>query len=60
MDCGLPGSSVPGILQAIILQRVAMPSSRGSHLHVESKDKQQKPKLTDTENRLPVARGGGG
>ena len=30
MDYSLPGSSVHGILQARILERVAMPSSRGS------------------------------
>ena len=30
IDCSLPGSSVHGILQARILERVAMPSSRGS------------------------------
>ena len=30
MNCCLPGSSVHGILQARILQWVAMPSSRGS------------------------------
>ena len=30
MDCSLPGSSVHGILQARILECVAMPSSRGS------------------------------
>ena len=30
MDCSLPGSSVHGILQAWILEWVAMPSSRGS------------------------------
>ena len=30
MDCSLPGSSVHGILQARMLERVAMPSSRGS------------------------------
>ena len=30
MDCGLPGSSVHGILQARILERVASPFSRGS------------------------------
>ena len=29
MDCSLPGSSVHGILQAGILEWVAMPSSRG-------------------------------
>ena len=29
MDCSLPGSSVHGILQARILEWVAMPSSRG-------------------------------
>ena len=29
-DCSPPGSSVQGILQARILERVAMPSSRGS------------------------------
>ena len=30
MDCNLPGSSVHGILQARILEWVAMPTSRGS------------------------------
>ena len=30
MDCNLRGSSVHGILQARILEWVAMPSSRGS------------------------------
>ena len=30
MDCSLPGSSVPGILQARTLEWVAMPSSKGS------------------------------
>ena len=30
MDCSLPGSSVHGVLQARILQWVAVPSSRGS------------------------------
>ena len=30
MDCGLPGSSVHGILQARILEWVAIPFSRGS------------------------------
>ena len=30
MDCGPPGSSIQGILQAKILEWVAMPSSRGS------------------------------
>ena len=30
MDCGLPGSSVRGILQARIIEWAAMPSSRGS------------------------------
>ena len=30
MDCSLPGSSVHGVLQARILEWVAMPSSRGS------------------------------
>ena len=30
MDCSPPGSSVHGILQARILEQVAMPSSRGS------------------------------
>ena len=29
-DCSLPGSSVHGVLQARILEWVAMPSSRGS------------------------------
>ena len=30
IDCSLPGSSVHGIFQSRILERVAMPSSRGS------------------------------
>ena len=30
MDCSLPGSSVRGILQARILERVVISSSRGS------------------------------
>ena len=30
MDCSPPGSSVHGIFQARILERVAMPPSRGS------------------------------
>ena len=30
MDCSLPGSSVHGILQARILERVAIPFSKGS------------------------------
>ena len=30
IDCSLPGSSVHGILQARILEWVAIPSSRGS------------------------------
>ena len=30
MDCSLPGSSVHGILQASVLEWIAMPSSRGS------------------------------
>ena len=30
MDCSPPGSSVHGILQARLLQWVALPSSRGS------------------------------
>ena len=30
MDCGMPSSSVRGILQARILEWIAMPSSRGS------------------------------
>ena len=30
MDCGPPGSSVPGILQAGILECVAIPFSKGS------------------------------
>ena len=31
MNCSSPGTSVDGILQARILELVAMPSSRGSH-----------------------------
>ena len=32
MDCSLPGPSVHGILQASILERVAIPISRGIFL----------------------------
>ena len=35
VDCSLPGSSVHGILQARILEWVAMPSSRGSSTGIE-------------------------
>ena len=36
MDCSLPGSSVHGILQATILEWVAIPSSKGfSHPGIE-------------------------
>ena len=38
MGCGPPGSSVHQILQARILERVAMPSSKGSS---KPKDKTQ-------------------
>ena len=30
VDCSLPGSSVHGIIQARILERVAMPTSKGA------------------------------
>ena len=40
MDCRLPGSSVPGILQARILEQVAMPSSvMLSEVNQSEKDK---------------------
>ena len=35
MDCNLPGSSLLGILQARILEWVAVPSSRGSSRRIE-------------------------
>jgi len=37
MDCSLPGSSVRGILQARILEWVAMPSSRGYNWFITGK-----------------------
>ena len=37
LDCSLPDSSVHGILQAGILECVAMPSSRGSSMTQGSK-----------------------
>ena len=40
MDCNLPGSSLHGILQARILEWVAMPSSRVRSL---SRDQAMKP-----------------
>ena len=43
MDCSLPGSSVHGILQARILEWVAMPSSRGSS---QPRDQTQVPPVT--------------
>ena len=43
LDCSLPGSSVHGILQARILEWVAMPSFRGSS---QSRDR------THTEERI--------
>ena len=45
-----------GITPSEISQRKT--NTTGSHLHVESKNKQQKPKLTGTENRSAVARRG--
>ena len=37
INCGQPGSCIHGILQARILERVAMPSSRGSsQLEIET------------------------
>ena len=36
MDCSPPGSSAPGILQARILERVAIPFSKGIFLTQES------------------------
>ena len=39
MDCSPPGSSVHGILQARILEWVAMPSSRGSSQSREGKER---------------------
>ena len=38
LDCSLPGSSVHGILQARILEWVAVPFSRGSSLTSQSRD----------------------
>ena len=37
MDCSLPGSSVHGILQARILEWVAIPFSKGSSLRIKSR-----------------------
>ena len=37
IDCSLPGSSVHGILQARILEWVAVPSYRGFFLHRDPK-----------------------
>ena len=42
IDCSLLGSSVHGILQARILERVAMPSSRGSS---QPRDRTRSPTL---------------
>ena len=44
MDCSPPGSSVHGILQARILEWVAMPSSRGSS---RSRDQTQVSHIAD-------------
>ena len=44
MDCSPPGSSVHGILQARILEWVAMPSSRGSSL---PRDRTQVSRIAD-------------
>ena len=41
MDCSLPGSSVHGILQARMLEWIAMPSSRAS----------SKPKIAISNNK---------
>ena len=41
MDCSLPGSSLHGILQARILECVAMPSSRGSSPRIPGAESQE-------------------
>jgi len=52
MDCSPPGSSAHGILQARILEWVAMPSSRGS-----SQPRDQTRLLHWQADSLPVAQG---
>ena len=44
MDCSLPGSSVHGILQARILERVAIPFTRESS---QPRDQAQVPCIAD-------------
>ena len=50
MDCSPPGSSVDGILQARILQWVAMPCSRGSS---QPKDRTHISYVSCTVRRVP-------
>ena len=49
MDCSLPGSSIHGILQARILECIAMPSSRGSF---SSRDQTLEPWALQTDSLL--------
>ena len=58
MDCSLPGSSVNGILQARILDWVAMPSSKHIMLYVKLKTKTASGRAREYRNMLPqVAKG---
>ena len=53
MDCSLPGSSVHGILQARILEWVAMPSSRGSSCLVIELESLMSPALAGSLPLVP-------
>ena len=53
MDCSLPGSSVHGILQASILEWVAMPSSRGSSCLVIELESLMSPALAGSLPLVP-------
>ena len=57
-DCGPPGSSVHGILQARRLEWVAMPSSRGSSRprnHSLPSEPPEKPNSTEAEAKIFMA-----
>ena len=49
MDCSLPGSSVPGILQEIILEWLAIPFSRGFS---QIRDQTQVSSIAETNSLL--------
>ena len=53
MDCSLPGSSVHGIFQAIVLEWTAISFSRGSS---QPRDQTQVSRIVDSDEQLQLLR----